>query len=587
MKALNKEKSVWIILGLMCLCSSVIRAILAIKMGTVSIIYDELLYWDISKSIVDKTSILMRGLMVSNKDILYSLLISWVHMFKNIDMAYNATLILNAIIMSTVVFPVYIMAYDILKNKKLSVFIALISIIMPEMFYTTKLLQENLYYPLMMWAFCFFVHCIMKKPYDLKRVGIYVCYLSVLVYVKNIGLCVIVGFILFYVILIFLEKDKNQKRKIPLMVIEIAAIYLILKKIMDSIITNVFSQNGENAVSSLSQSTFNRMLDVKSYINYIYPIITYVAYGILLFGIFTVIISIAYFKYLNQKEQALLIFNICVLATTLGVVCLLILQADQEVGEKITRLHMRYFYYAFLPFLILFIRLYNVIRVKGMIPACWVLSVIYGILIIICPSEIKQGSQVDSIAANSLQAFFMTAVRQKGLKILIIIGIIVGCWLIYKKYCKALYACVCLVLLALCIHSTQKAYSVSMWERNALEGMKTDGDLLTQELSDKVEGMNDVLIVAVNKATSGVMETHLEILYRVCQIDDLLASGIWNDGQINYNKLDFYGMTKYNLTEHYEPRYLIVQGSIQVPNYEVCDSLSLQNFILYQRKENK
>ena len=62
MKALNKEKSVWIILGLMCLCSSVIRAILAIKMGTVSIIYDELLYWDISKSIVDKTSILMRGL---------------------------------------------------------------------------------------------------------------------------------------------------------------------------------------------------------------------------------------------------------------------------------------------------------------------------------------------------------------------------------------------------------------------------------------------------------------------------------------------------------------------------------------------
>ena len=70
-------------------------------------------------------------------------------------------------------------------------------------------------------------------------------------------------------------------------------------------------------------------------------------------------------------------------------------------------------------------------------------------------------------------------------------------------------------------------------------------------------------------------------------MDDLLASGIWNDGQINYNKLDFYGMTKYNLTEHYEPRYLVVQGSIQVPNYEVCDSLSLQNFILYQRKENK
>ena len=65
------NKKIIIILFLIFIFSSAIRSILSLKTATVSIIYDELLYWDISKSIYQNSAVMFRNLLISNKDIFY------------------------------------------------------------------------------------------------------------------------------------------------------------------------------------------------------------------------------------------------------------------------------------------------------------------------------------------------------------------------------------------------------------------------------------------------------------------------------------------------------------------------------------
>ena len=578
------NKKIIIILFLIFIFSSAIRSILSLKTATVSIIYDELLYWDISKSIYQNSAVMFRNLLISNKDIFYSLLISWVHSLGNVEMAYQVLLVCNAVMMSTVVFPVYLLSKEILEKKGMALGMAMVSVILPEMFYTTRILQENLYYPLMMWVVYFFVKYISGDKYHFGRIAVYSILLTFIGYVKNIGLCILVAFALFYFINIFIEKNKKKKLYSAVSFIEIFMIYYVLKKIVDLICMKIFATGKGDSVSSLGTDALKNLLDIKGYLNYIYPIVSYCFYGILVFGVFTIIIVYSYCKCLNSKDKNLLLYCTLAVLVTMGVVCLLVIKADMEVGEKIVRVHMRYFFYFFVPILILFFKLYNTAVRKGLNKLCIFMAGIVILLAIFSPSEVSQGSTVDAVGIDSLRVFFMTPFRQRCLKVLVIAGIITGCFLLYKKYTKILYACVCVMLLSLTIHSTQKAYRTSMWEKEALTEMRNDGERLTQALKNKVTENDDVLIVAINQASSGVMETRLEIPYRVCTIDDFQSLVVLDNRKIDFFALDFWCIDKYSLIKYDNPEFIIVQGELDIPGYECNEDIGLKNYKVYEKR---
>ena len=578
------NKKIIIILFLIFIFSSAIRSILSLKTATVSIIYDELLYWDISKSIYQNSAVMFRNLLISNKDIFYSLLISWVHSLGNVEMAYQVLLVCNAVMMSTVVFPVYLLSKEILEKKGMALGMAMVSVILPEMFYTTCILQENLYYPLMMWVVYFFVKYISGDKYHFGRIAVYSILLTFIGYVKNIGLCILVAFVLFYFINIFIEKNKKKKLYSAVSFIEIFMIYYVLKKIVDLICMKIFATGKGDSVSSLGTDALKNLLDIKGYLSYIYPIVSYCFYGILVFGVFTIIIVYSYYKCLNSKDKNLLLYCTLAVLVTMGVVCLLVIKADMEVGEKIVRVHMRYFFYFFVPILILFFKLYNTAVRKGLNKLCIFMAGIVILLAIFSPSEVSQGSTVDAVGIDSLRAFFMTPFRQRCLKVLVIAGIITGCFLLYKKYTKILYACVCVMLLSLTIHSTHKAYRTSMWEKEALTEMRNDGERLTQALKNKVTENDDVLIVAINQASSGVMETRLEIPYRVCTIDDFQSLVVFDNRKIDFFALDFWCIDKYSLIKYDNPEFIIVQGELDIPGYECNEDIGLKNYKVYEKR---
>lgn len=567
--------------------SFVIHSFLALKAGTINIIYDELLYWSMSKSLVLNGSTELRGIIISNKEILYPLLISWIHKLDGFDNVYPVILVFNSFIMTSAIFPVYKLSKEIIAKEHISLLIASVSIFLPEMFYSTRILQENLYYPVMMWMFYFFVTFIVKDKWNYLKIALFSGALCLMTYIKGIALGLIGAFAFFYFIQLLLVKDIDKKIKSVIGITEVVSVYIILKQLLDLLIKHLCNQPSGDAVSDLSYRALLRLLDVKALISYIYPCISYVVFFVLFCGVFSVIIPLAYFKFLSDKDRDLLIFVLGIGIFTMAAVCLLVIGADKEIGQRITRIHMRYFYYLFIPFWILFLKLYKDIKVIGVNRGYLVLSIIYIVFILITVPMIKQGSEIDSIEAGSLQAFFMTEQRQLLFKILIITGVCTGVLLVYKRKTKLLFICVIVALFCLFAHSTNKAYIISYDEKIALEKMNREGEILSKYLSldNNINNVDDVLIIASNKASTGIMEIHLDVPYRVCQAEDFLSQEVWNDGDIQYKLLDFYCMDSYRIDTDIKPIYIITQEAIDINGYEKIE-LDISNFQLYKLSES-
>lgn len=579
-----KSKKPFVVLLIIFIISSCIRGVLALKTGVVSIVYDELIYWDISKSIYANASTLFRGLPVASKDIFYPLIIAWTHRFGDFLVVHNTMMVVNAILMSSVVFPAYKLANLILKNESTSIFIASVSVLVPEMVYSTRLIQENLYYPLMMCGFYLFVKYIINDKYNFRKlvaVSFYICILS---HVKMIGWCVLAAFLLFYFVYMILEKSKDSFLYGILSCMEVLTLCIVFRYIFDSIINRLLVQGAGDAVASLTGTGIKAFFDFQRIIGYIYPVISYIVFISLFFGVFTLIIPIAYFKLLQKREQDFLIFCIALGMATLGVVCLLVMGADNELGQRVTRIHLRYLYYLFIPILILFMKSYELIKKQGINQRCIWISVIYILLVLVTVPKIAPGSAIDAVPGNSLIAFFLSDSRQQILKGIIIMGVILGNILLLLKKEKALYIMTFVMLLSLTIHSSQKTYLGSYNERIVLSSIQTDGNLINQFFEDKkIKSLDEILLVGQGKASTCVMEVYLEIPYRVCQRDELIVNAEQNSGKIHYSELPFYQSSEYKVKSNNIPTYIISQGDIEIAGYEK-ENIGLQNFSLYSYK---
>ena len=585
-KLLNKN--VYLFLLLIFLLCVLFRSILGILTGTISILYDELIYWDISKSIFSESSIMVRGIVSSNKDILYPLVISWTHFFCDYDTIYGLMIITNTILMSSVIFPTYMLSCAIIGKKNISVFIAICSILVPEMFYTTRLLQENLYYPAVIWVFYAFWQLIIKNKLRPFCVFLFVLIINVLCYIKNIGLCFLLALVFFLVIQIFTSETLKEKFILTFEIIESLIEFLLFKIFFDFIIANLLNQSAGDSMARLSFDALNNLFDLKNLLGYLYPSFAYIFFVILFMGVLVFLIDVSYGRFLTKKDKDFLVYIICVALWILIAVCLLIIEADNEHGEKITRIHYRYFFYLMIPFFIIFCKLYNVIKDIGINCLYIFFSVAYLFLSALIYIKMNRGSTIDSVSANALLFFFQTDFRGIILRFLLFSMLLISIWLIKRHYIMLLYLCFFGMFGMISICSSEKAYRESFNEKIALETMNSDGELLNNYLISQddiqLDSINDILIVAANKANTGPMETHLENKYRVCQLNDILDEYVWNDGIINYKNLQLYSTYPYYLqnTDEYVPKYIIVQGKIDPTNYNLVN-IGLVNFSLYKR----
>ena len=127
--------------------STVLRAALTLRVPGPWILPDELLYSELAKSIADGSRPAIRGVAVFGWGEVYPSLIApaWM-LFDDPVWAYHAALVINALVMSLVAVPAYLLA-RLFVAPRLSFVVAAMAVLVPSMTYTGVLMTENAFYP--------------------------------------------------------------------------------------------------------------------------------------------------------------------------------------------------------------------------------------------------------------------------------------------------------------------------------------------------------------------------------------------------------------------------------------------------------
>ena len=127
--------------------STVARAGLTVRVPGPWILPDELLYSELAKSIADGSRPAIRGVPVFGWGEVYPTLIApaWV-IFDDPVWAYHAALAINALVMSLVAVPAYLLARLFVGPKRAFV-VAAMALVVPSMTYTGVVMTENAFYP--------------------------------------------------------------------------------------------------------------------------------------------------------------------------------------------------------------------------------------------------------------------------------------------------------------------------------------------------------------------------------------------------------------------------------------------------------
>jgi len=109
---------------------------------------DEALYANIARSIASGDAISLRNQPVTYTNILYPLLISPVYAIFGAGTPFRIIQLLNCFMMNLAVFPAFGIAKQLTDNKKTAFVIAVVSVLMPDMLLTTRIMTEAALYPL-------------------------------------------------------------------------------------------------------------------------------------------------------------------------------------------------------------------------------------------------------------------------------------------------------------------------------------------------------------------------------------------------------------------------------------------------------
>ncbi len=174
------------------------------KMLTGPIIWhDEFLYINLAKSICFNNSYIPGA----QYNPLYPYLISFFFKINNGVVAYEAIKIFNACMFSSVIFPLYFLAQDILKKKYLACFYGCIFAFFPWKMVTTTVWAEPLFYPLFAWCMLIFYYYL-KKNSGRILFGLGVL-LGLLFLTKQAGL--LLAFSMMFVLALRLIKESRIK----------------------------------------------------------------------------------------------------------------------------------------------------------------------------------------------------------------------------------------------------------------------------------------------------------------------------------------------------------------------------------------
>lgn len=160
--------------------------------------FDEMIYYDIAKSIAQGDIFKVHGVSMDFTNIAYSLVISPFCLISDTVLRIHLISYLNALLMSISIYPIWLICKELNVKKEISWLIVSIVMVYPGMLISKTFMSENLYWPLTLFTYYYIIKMIKyrKLSYSIiSGVLAYFCYLC-----KEVGLCIILATIAFMIL---------------------------------------------------------------------------------------------------------------------------------------------------------------------------------------------------------------------------------------------------------------------------------------------------------------------------------------------------------------------------------------------------
>lgn len=304
---------------------------------------DELRYYGIARSIFDGKGISLRNASTDFQKIIYSIILSPLFLIKNAAYRVSAIGLINSLIMSSSIFPVWLISKELQLCKKDTYYMMFIVLLWPDMLFSMTFMSENLYWPLFLW-FVFLWLMNRKRQRCLLAIfeGI-ICYIGYMC--KEIFLAVFLSYIiieLFYPLLEYLIIKKDRSKTVRSF-FDSKSIFVLVTFTGTFIICHILSKlvlfSGMG--NSYNQMGISAILSVYNFSYMIYGFLYYIAAILLASMIFPFVYPIINLKKIDKKSCKLFCFLILFLLIASATIAYTI-TVREDLGKIVPRIHLRY-----------------------------------------------------------------------------------------------------------------------------------------------------------------------------------------------------------------------------------------------------
>lgn len=302
------------------------------------------------------------------------------------------------------VFPIYLLAKEVLENKFKAVLVALVSLLIPEFTAVYFIVQEVLFYPVFLWC-AYLVYLKFAREKSKMRDIIAIFLFAILFFIKSYAIVFAVAYFGALVLIEF--KNKNYKKCGYAILQGISCLVLV---IIGMFIIKLYNGEGVNHYDGQIASIFPiTIVEIKAFF---YGICYYSVFFLLCTGFLPLLVPILKIKSYNEKDRKFIFFLILSTIFTLIEVAFIVFVPEERARKLPGKFCYRYLAVLTVPYVIMFLKCKkeDAKMTKTMI-AIYIASFAY-----LLPYFIIRGAGTTAIDAGMLYAIQLTCDIKFGLK---------------------------------------------------------------------------------------------------------------------------------------------------------------------------
>lgn len=309
---------------------------------TLSVYWDEFLYWSIARNIAQDNVISVGGCMAGFDKIAYPLVIAPVFAISDVALRVNLIGLLNSTILMSSIFPIWLICGEVgLKRRNIFIILGFMAV-WPDMMLSASFMSESLYWPLVLFFLYIWLLSIKRNRWYYHVIEGVLCYIGYMC--KEVFMVLFVTYIAFEIIYPFLDfftadrdcrgrlKERFDKKRI------LSCLIFALSFTICFFVAKLTVYNGGSSYYKLITSSIT--IDKITY--FLYGFVYYIAAFFVTFFVLPIALPIIRFKSFDDKARKLFCFTTVFFLVMTAVISYKIL-INENLGQIAPQVYMRYY----------------------------------------------------------------------------------------------------------------------------------------------------------------------------------------------------------------------------------------------------